>query len=316
MRTLCKVSSLVAMLASGAANAEVLNSYDVIGNSKNKVERIELEGCGDFTTAALQSRGKVNGKMQDALNLDMDLEANTPYSSSFYCVINAVINVPAGKRFAVDAGVISGSVSTRRGGSADLHFRYSLQQTGDSASKNFEFGENTNQAIDAYMPISGPKFTQCSNSNQQVRLRAVINGNVRDLSSSGSSLRLVGTSAESTSWRWSWDSCGGGSTGGGSVFGPLPSRMTSTRGSTLQLTYDKQNSFSGVADTYKYRSFYPSVGQNYSGTFTIFAEDNTVIVDSISGHRYFGKYSPSRRQMVWYNVDFGYGPTNVTWLSN
>lgn len=313
MKTLFKVSSLVAMLASGTANAEVLNSYDVIGNSKNKVERIELDGCGDFTTAALQSRGKVNGKMQDALNLDMDLEANSRYSGSFYCVINAIINVPAGKKFAVDAGVISGSVSTRRGGSADLHFRYGLQQTGDSASKNFEFGENINDDIDAYMPISRPKFTKCSNRDQQVRLRAVINGNVRDMSSSGSTLRLFGTSAESTSWRWSWDKCNGGSPGGDASLGSLPSTLTSTRGSTLKLQFDKNNSAAGVVETYRYRSFYPSVGQNYSGTFVIFKEDNSVVIDSDSGNRYFGKYSPSRRQMIWYNINFGYGPTNVTW---
>jgi hypothetical protein len=296
--------------------AQTINSFEISGNNKNKVESIRLYGCGDRAFANLRSNGVVNGNNQDALAISLDLIADSRRNDSFYCDIEAKINVPAGKMFRIDSAFFDGYVRTSSNGAASIYYRYELDASGDTASEKLDFSPNRNTGFSGEARVSRPRFTSCSNRPQTVTLRAVIEGDVYDRSSSSSSLEVGESVNEATSWHWSWDSCGGGSTGGGSVFGPLPSRMTSTRGSTLQLTYDKQNSLRGVVDTYKYRSFYPSVGQNYSGTFTIFSEDNTVIVDSISGHRYFGKYSPSRRQMVWYNVDFGYGPTNVTWLSN
>lgn len=302
------------LLASSQSFANpVVQGWEIPGNDDGQVDSVQVIGCGADPLVSLQTLESFAGGSSQALTADLNLIASShpAKADSFYCEIHGVVNVPAGKRFAIKAGFVDGRVRTQRFGSSDIHFRYRLAETGDRAvaSKDFSGGSETSFALSA--PIDAPTYTACSSQDQKVHLSAVIHGRVFDEDSEGSSLRLQGVSQESnTQWLWQWQSCDESGHDDPSL---LPASMVSERGSSLKLTYLPSESHEGVVETYAYESYYPRLNRRYSGTLTIFLEDYGVIVESDSGYRYYGRVDPHGSQMSWFDVDFGYGPTDVVW---
>ena len=187
------------------------DSVPVANDPNHKVSSLEIV-CASGVTARLERGALVGTIQEEALALDFtDFHLSTEdHQERLACLIDAVIKVPAGKRFCIRAGTVHG-YAAMEGATGQIGFDYALAETHDFTTAERVAPSTTTTDIEVSSRIERPGATPCSNNDQYVHLSGSIwldlfahNGD------DGSSIRITGQTSGSpydAGWIWGWGKC-------------------------------------------------------------------------------------------------------------